>query len=59
MRIHDGLGSRHPRSRLRKRNTIRGFRKYYNFATGNNDAICDKDRVWIQGILWVKDGMSR
>lgn len=49
MRIHDGFGSRRPRSRLRKRNTIRGFRKYYNFATGNNDAIYDKDRVLDSG----------
>lgn len=49
MRIHDGFGSRRPRSRLRKRNTIRGFRKYYNFATGNNDEIYGKDRVLDSG----------
>ncbi|CAN5519256.1 hypothetical protein BH18THE2_BH18THE2_15320 [soil metagenome] len=49
MRIHDGFGSRRPRTRLRKRNTIRGYRKYYNFATENNDAIYDKDRVLDSG----------
>ena len=44
-----GLGDRRTRSRLRKRNTIRGVRKYYNFATGNNDAIYDKERVLESG----------
>jgi hypothetical protein len=50
IRSHNwGFDSRRPRSRLRKRNTIRGFRKYYNFATGNNDAIYDKERVLESG----------
>jgi hypothetical protein len=40
-----GFGSGRPRNRLRKRDTIRGFRKYYNFATGNSAAIYDKNRV--------------
>jgi hypothetical protein len=40
-----GFG-RHPRSRLRKRNTIKGFKKYYNFATENNDY---RDRVLNSG----------
>ena len=40
-----GLGIRRPRGRLRKRNTIRGFRKYYNFSTENNGAIYDRDRI--------------
>lgn len=49
MRSYNCGGSSHPRSRLRRRNTIQGFRKYYNFATGNNDAIYDKDRVLSSG----------
>ena len=52
MRIHDGFGSRRTRSRLRKRNTIRGFRKYYNFAAGNNNAIYDKDSGYSVGQGW-------
>ena len=38
-------GSRRPRNRLRKRNRNYGYRSYYNFPTGNNDPIYDKDRV--------------
>jgi hypothetical protein len=41
--------NRRPRGRLRKRNTIRGFRKYYNFATDNSDAIYDRDRMLKSG----------
>jgi hypothetical protein len=41
--------NRRPRGRLRKRNTIRGFRKYFNFATDNNDAIYDRDRILESG----------
>jgi hypothetical protein len=41
--------NRRPRGRLRKRNTIRGFRKYYNFATDNNDAIYNRDRILESG----------
>jgi hypothetical protein len=44
-----GPGSRRPRSRLRKRNTIKGLRKYYNFVTGNNDSIYDRDRMLDSG----------
>ena len=44
-----GLGIRRPRGRLRKRNTIRGFRKYYNFSTENNGAIYDRDRILESG----------
>ena|SRR5918995_1938069 len=44
-----GFGSRRPRGRLRKRNTIRGFRKYYNFSTENNGAIYDRDRILESG----------
>jgi hypothetical protein len=41
---------RHPRSRLRKRHTFRGFRKCYNFGTGNNDTIYDnKNKVLSSG----------
>ena len=55
MRIHDGFGSRRPRSRRRKRNTILGYRKYYNFATENTMQYMIRTEYWIQGILWVKD----
>jgi hypothetical protein len=41
--------TRHPRSRLRKRHTYRGFRKYYNFSTGNDDAIYDRNNVLSSG----------
>ena len=41
--------TRHPRSRLRKRHTFRGFRKYYNFGTGNDDAIHDRNKVLSSG----------
>jgi hypothetical protein len=54
----DGLGIRRPRGRLRKRNTIRGFRKYYNFSTENNGAIYDRDRIlelgYTVGQAWGK-----
>jgi hypothetical protein len=40
------LTTRRPRSRLRKRNTIKGFRKYYSFSKENND---DRDRVLDSG----------
>lgn len=46
--------SRRPRSRLRKRNTFRGFRKYYNFTTGNDDAIYDRDKVHSLGFTVVE-----
>lgn len=41
--------SRRSRCCLRKRNIIRGFRKYYNFTTGNSDAIYDRDRILESG----------
>jgi hypothetical protein len=41
--------TRRPRSRLRKRNTFRGFRKYYNFSTGNDEAIYDRNKVLSSG----------
>jgi hypothetical protein len=40
---------RRPRSRLRKRHTFRGFRKYYNFGTGNDDTIYDRNKVLSSG----------
>ena len=55
-----GLGIRRPRGRLRKRNTIRGFRKYYNFSTENNGAIYDRDRILESGIYYGSGlGLSR
>ena len=44
-----GFGFSKPRSRLRKRNTVRGFRKYYDFSIENDDAIYDRDRVLESG----------
>lgn len=41
--------TRRPRTRLRKRHTFRGFRKYYNFSTGNDDAIYDRNKVLSSG----------
>lgn len=32
-----------------KRNTIRGFKKYYNFSTENNGAIYDGNRILESG----------
>ena len=40
---------RRPRSRLKRRHTFRGFRKYYNFSTGNDDAIYDRNKVLSSG----------
>jgi hypothetical protein len=39
------FGSRRTRSRLRKRSTFRGFRKYYNFGIGNDGTIYDTNKV--------------
>jgi hypothetical protein len=39
------FSTRRSRCRIRKR----GFRKYYNFATENGDAICERNRVLDSG----------
>jgi hypothetical protein len=41
--------SRRQRCRLRKRNTLREFRKYYNFGTGNDDTNYERDKVLSSG----------
>jgi|SRR5918992_2041181 hypothetical protein len=41
--------TRHPRSRLRKRHTFRGFRKYYNFGAVNDDVIYDRNKTLSSG----------
>src|SRR5918995_5034504 len=41
--------ARRPRSRLKKRHTFRGFRKFHNFSTGNDDTIYDRDKVLSSG----------
>jgi hypothetical protein len=41
--------SRRQRCRLRKRNTVRGFRKYYDFGTGNDGTNYDRDKVLSSG----------
>ncbi|CAN5302480.1 hypothetical protein BH18THE2_BH18THE2_25900 [soil metagenome] len=48
--------ARRPRSSLRKRHTFRGFRKYYNFSTGNDDAIYDRNKVLSSGFTVGETG---
>ncbi|SRR5215204_4753081 len=45
---NQGCGKR-TRSRLRKRHTYRGFRKYYSFSTESDELIYDKHRLLNSG----------